>query len=113
MVLCCGVYDLMPLVDTYVNEPLKLTYETAKELSPVYHDYKKFNFKIFIAVAEWDSPRFEDQSHIYFNKIRSRCDEAKFKIIKNVDHFSIVEKYACEAYELVQYILNLNNTELI
>lgn len=111
VILCCGVYNLTPLVDTYINNPLKLTYETAKELSPFYHEHKGLNFKIFIAVAQFDSPQFQEQSYNYFNKISMLCDEVKFKIIENVDHFSIVEMYACEEYELVQYILNLNNTE--
>lgn len=108
VILCCGVYDLTPLINTYINQPLKLNEETAKKLSPLYHDIKKIYPVTHIVVGENESPAFQKQSIDYYEKIKN-LGKVSFKIIENVDHFSIVENYSRQDYELVQFLLELEN----
>lgn len=110
-VLCCGVYDVTPLVDTYINEPLKLTYDEAKEISPLYHDLRQLDFNIYVVVGEYDSPAFKEQSRLYYQKLQNVCTNVSFKMMSNTDHFLIVENYSCDDYELVKYILDIENAK--
>lgn len=106
-ILCCGVFDLTPLVDTYINQPLNLTNDSAKLLSPMYDKIDKLNFIVYIVIGSNDSPAFLEQSKSYFAKIQNFGD-VRFKILNELDHFSIVEKYNEEDYELVKFIIELN-----
>lgn len=102
-ILCCGVYDLSPLIDTYINKALKLNFETAKDLSPLHNEIDKLEMIVYIVVGSDDSPAFIKQSQLYYDKIKLLGD-VRFKIIENVDHFSIVERFSCQDYELVKFV---------
>ncbi|MGB1361176.1 MAG: alpha/beta hydrolase [Alphaproteobacteria bacterium] len=84
-----GIYDLTPLVDTYVNDPLKLTYETAKKVSPDFID-KIPSSDIVIAWAEFDTKEFIRQSIDYAEKLSSKGCNVKTLEIKNTNHFNVI-----------------------
>ncbi|GLV41262.1 Kynurenine formamidase [Carabus blaptoides fortunei] len=108
VILCSGVYDLTPLVLTSYNAPLKLTHEDAKNLSPMFYNVPALNFPVHIVAAENDSPAFIEQSQQYFNNIKPVC-KANFKVIKDTDHFSIIEKMKDDSYEIVKFITDMEN----
>lgn len=107
IILCCGLYNLIPVVSTTMNAPLQLTCEDAKQLSPLFHNIPVLNFPVYVVVGQYDTPAFIQQSTLYFDKIKSSC-KAEFKVLNDTDHFDIVEKMKYTDYELVQYIINID-----
>lgn len=66
-----GVFDLTPLVETYVNEPLKLDKAQSKLFSPLHQlDYLRRTvsakrIKQLVVVGEYDSNEFKRQTRAY------------------------------------------------
>ena len=61
MFLLSGVFDLMPIVNTYVNDALKLTEESAAQISPQQILIKMsptFMCPILVVKEEHGSPEF-------------------------------------------------------
>merc|ERR1719351_174936 len=77
--LMAGVYDLRPLVTTYVNEPLQLSIEDAKRNSPLLlvNDIadnllsRTSNEPIYVdlIVGENDSPAFKQQNQCFEHEL--------------------------------------------
>ncbi|KAK2191560.1 hypothetical protein NP493_51g04062 [Ridgeia piscesae] len=65
-ILLSGVYDLRPLIDTTVNEPLGMTKDSAWENSPTNHVTELcarcHDVDILVVVGQYDSPEFHRQS---------------------------------------------------
>ena len=67
-----GIYDLVPLLKTDVNENLKMDLNEAKNCSPL-AKFKKFsdeemnNIEVLIVYGENESPSFKQQSEKYFD----------------------------------------------
>lgn len=104
-----GVFDLRPLVSTYVNDPLHLTESTAWALSPLSgldrlsRTWPKL--RLLVAVGEQDSPEFRRQSWQYTQKCKTSGLRAEYVEVDGVDHFNIVEDLARKDFSLVKKIL--------
>ncbi|XP_071545252.1 kynurenine formamidase isoform X2 [Panulirus ornatus] len=104
-----GVFDLRPLVSTYVNDPLQLTESTAWALSPLSgldrlsRTWPKL--RLLVAVGEQDSPEFRRQSWQYTQKCKTSGLKAEYVEVDGVDHFNIVEDLARKDFSLVKKIL--------
>ena len=74
-----GIFDLRPLVSTYVNEAVGMSTEEAEKNSPLSERNvetlvenlveKNQNFRTFILVGEYDSPAFKLQGE-NFEKVK-------------------------------------------
>lgn len=102
-----GIYDLVPLIKTVYNVPLKLNETDAKQLSPIYQDLKLENRRFFVIAAEFDSPKFVEESENFYEKIVKCSSQSKYILVKNVDHFNLIEKLIDDDYELNKLILNV------
>ena len=74
MFLLSGVFDLKPLVGTYVNDPLKMSEEEADRNSPMRPDHVEaaaraikdsVNIQVHCIVGENEPTHFVTQSHAY------------------------------------------------
>ncbi|CAL8112727.1 unnamed protein product [Orchesella dallaii] len=95
--LVAGVYDLRPLVSTYVNDALKMTSDEAEILSPLLQPIiNSENFSKDLLVLIWvggiDSPEFQRQSKNYAAKLESTFENVKLWLSEEDDHFTIVER---------------------
>ena len=72
--LISGVYDLKPLLSTYVNDPLKMSEEEADRNSPLRPDLVEraaravkdsVNIQVHVVVGENEPTHFVTQSHAY------------------------------------------------
>uniref|UniRef100_A0A672K7E5 Uncharacterized protein n=1 Tax=Sinocyclocheilus grahami TaxID=75366 RepID=A0A672K7E5_SINGR len=63
--LVSGIYDLQPILSTYVNEPLKMTENSPSHFLPQLKR-SSTSCDIIVAVAQNDSPEFRKQSEEYF-----------------------------------------------
>ncbi|GAA6100775.1 kynurenine formamidase isoform X1 [Tachysurus ichikawai] len=109
--LVSGIYDLLPIMSTYVNKPLKMTEEVAFRNSPIrlVSQLKKSlsDCDIVVAVAQNDSPEFRKQSEEYFRSLQAAELKVTFEDIPDTDHFNIIEQLVDENYYLTQLILKM------
>ncbi|KAB0802649.1 hypothetical protein PPYR_04835 [Photinus pyralis] len=92
VVCISGVYDLVPIVRTYVNDALGLTEELAKELSPLHQSIRaNKTIHFLVLIGQHESPAFHEQSTSFYQKLVESGYNAELVEIKDVDHFTIVE----------------------
>ncbi|XP_069606787.1 kynurenine formamidase isoform X2 [Ranitomeya imitator] len=107
--LVSGVYDLLPIIDTYVNDALKMSQEVALKNSPMQYGrhMNAGTCQVVIAVAEHDSPEFHRQSQQYFQSLMESGLDVSYVLVDGTDHFNVIEKLSQEAYGLTQLILKM------
>ncbi|XP_035254295.1 kynurenine formamidase-like [Anguilla anguilla] len=109
--LVSGIYDLLPILSTYVNEPLKMTEEVALRNSPsrLVPELKRSSSAchIVVAVGQHDSPEFWKQSDNFFKALKSSGLKVTFEDVPNKDHFDIIEQLVDEDYHLTQLLLKM------
>ncbi|KAM4664676.1 kynurenine formamidase [Discoglossus pictus] len=110
-VLVSGIYDLLPITHTYVNEPLLMSQEVAERNSPIRCIARTKSHAqschMVIVVAEHDSPEFQRQSREYFQILQTSGLHVSFKQIDCTDHFDVIEKLSEEQYELTKLIVDM------
>ncbi|XP_061736882.1 kynurenine formamidase isoform X1 [Nerophis ophidion] len=109
--LVSGIYDLLPILSTYINEPLKMTEEVAIRNSPnkLIHLLKlsSSGCQIVVAVAENDSPEFRKQSEDYYKMLKETGLNVTMEDVPNTDHFNIIEQLVDGEYHLVKLLLKM------
>ncbi|XP_010870897.2 kynurenine formamidase isoform X1 [Esox lucius] len=108
--LVSGIYDLQPILSTYVNEPLKMTQEVALRNSPSQLvpqlKHSSSSCDIVVAVAQDDSPEFRKQSEDYYKALKSAGGlRVTLEDVPNTDHFNIIEQLVDEDYHLTRLLL--------
>ncbi|XP_040293742.1 kynurenine formamidase isoform X2 [Bufo bufo] len=113
-VLVSGVYDLQPIIHTYVNDALQMSLEVALKNSPLQYvgQMKAGNCRVVIAVAEHDSPEFHRQSQHYFQSLKASGLSVSYVHVDGTDHFDVIEKLSQEEYVLTQLILKMITDQL-
>ncbi|KFO74757.1 Kynurenine formamidase, partial [Cuculus canorus] len=105
-VLVSGVYDLEPILHTYVNDALKMSREVAQRNSPMLCVTPPAPMaaacEVLVAVAQHDSPEFRRQSQEYGQALRTAGWSVSLMDLAGVDHFDIIEKLSEESYVLTQ-----------
>ncbi|NWY68228.1 KFA formamidase, partial [Erithacus rubecula] len=103
-VLVSGVYDLEPLVHTYVNDALNMSREVAQRNSPMRHvpPAVPAACEVLVAVAQHDSPEFRRQSQEYSQALRAAGWSVSLLDLAGVDHFDVIEKLSEDSYVLTQ-----------
>ncbi|XP_043107788.1 kynurenine formamidase isoform X1 [Puntigrus tetrazona] len=109
--LVSGIYDLQPILSTYVNEPLKMSEEVASRNSPSHFlsqlKLSSASCDIIIAVAQNDSAEFRKQSEEYFRALESLGLNVSFQDVPDTDHFNIIEQLVDENYHLTKLLLKM------
>jgi len=106
-----GIFDLRPLLNTDINDPLNLTIETAQQLSPmdpsnfktIYSNTRR-TARFIIIHAENDSPAFHEQSRHFYELLKQTGCNTVLIEIENTDHFDIVEKAIDPSFKLNKVI---------
>ncbi|NXA04100.1 KFA formamidase, partial [Sapayoa aenigma] len=103
-VLVSGVYDLEPILHTYVNDALNMNWEVAQRNSPMRHVGLVVPpaCEVLVAVAQHDSPEFRRQSQEYSQALRAAGWSVSLLDLAGVDHFDIIEKLSEDSYVLTQ-----------
>jgi arylformamidase len=93
VVLCSGVFDLRPIVGTYINDALKLTLARALDVSPLYRPVLSDSVlypRILLAVGEFETDAFKGQSLAYAQYLQQLGLSVDSIHIANRNHFDIV-----------------------
>ncbi|NXO50717.1 KFA formamidase, partial [Aramus guarauna] len=103
-VLVSGVYDLEPILHTYVNDALNMSREVARRNSPMLcvSPAAPASCEVLVAVAQHDSPEFRRQSQEYGQALRAAGWSVSLLDLAGVDHFDIIEKLSEESFVLTQ-----------
>ncbi|NXX35227.1 KFA formamidase, partial [Nicator chloris] len=103
-VLVSGVYDLEPILHTYVNDALNMSREVAQRNSPMRHVTPAVPAacEVLVAVAQHDSPEFRRQSQEYSQALRAAGWSVSLLDLAGVDHFDVIEKLSEDSYILTQ-----------
>nr|XP_022291597.1 kynurenine formamidase-like [Crassostrea virginica] len=115
-IIMSGIFDLRPLVPTYINDPLKMTEESALKNSPiaVMENSVKLSTKrrIVLAVAEEDPKEFHRQTGEILQILVQAGIQADSVVIPGVDHFGIVEKLGLEDFQVTQMAVEMMNLNI-
>uniref|UniRef100_A0A8R1XR34 Abhydrolase_3 domain-containing protein n=1 Tax=Onchocerca volvulus TaxID=6282 RepID=A0A8R1XR34_ONCVO len=109
IILFSGIYDLRPLLGTYIGKAINLA--EAEALSVVSLD--KISAELLVVVGADESPKFKEQSQYivenYMEKYHAMNMSDCFKIIPNEDHFTLVtslaDKNSTTTRELLRFML--------
>ncbi|XP_059720179.1 kynurenine formamidase isoform X2 [Haemorhous mexicanus] len=109
VVLVSGLYDLEPILHTYVNDALNMSWEVAQRNSPMRHVTPAVPAacEVLMAVAQHDSPEFRRQSQEYSQALRAAGWSVSVLDLAGVDHFDVIERLSEDSYVLTQVILNM------
>ncbi|MEC8960726.1 MAG: alpha/beta hydrolase [Pseudomonadota bacterium] len=88
-ILIGGIYDLEPISQTYVNEPLGLSIESARALSPQFFDTDPF-VALDIVYAEHETKEFKRQSKAYADKCSKITPNIELTEVQSRHHFDIM-----------------------
>ena len=92
-ILLSGVYDLQPLVPTYINEALQMNANDAIALSPITHPLAP-PVPVVVAWGENETDEFKRQSHAFAGVLRSSGFPVKMLEARGANHFDIVFEIA-------------------
>jgi arylformamidase len=102
-VLMSGIYDLRPLLDTYVNEPLNLNEKRASDLSPILLGLEALPGAI-VCWGENETDEFKRQSRDFADALITAGSDCDHFEIAGCNHFDIVhqlEKTRIESGRLI------------
>lgn len=85
-----GLYDLRPLLETDINDDLRLTPESAREASPMFWPAPRDDLKFVAAVGALESEPFRIQSRDVADAWKSAGVNAEFLEVADCNHFTIV-----------------------
>ena len=104
-----GIYDLQPLLPTYVNELLSMDLREAKTNSPVLQALPK-PAPVIIAFGENETREFKRQSKIMRDKLCSEGFDVQFEEIKGRNHFDVIIDLSEKSTWLSQQTIKLMNS---
>ena len=84
-----GIYDLLPIAETYINEPLKLTPAEIEQNSPLFHLPGSKTAVIF-AYGEQETSEFKRQSREMYQKLARDGFPVTLKEISKRNHFDVI-----------------------
>ncbi|MEC5409645.1 alpha/beta hydrolase [Paraburkholderia sp. MPAMCS5] len=98
-ILISGIYDLRPLVTTYINEPLKLDRESAAAMSPQCLALR-VRIPTVVCWGEHETGAFKQQSRDYAALIAQAGGDVSHYEVANRNHFDILFDLANPASRL-------------
>ena len=104
-----GIYDLQPLLETYVNDALTMDINEAKENSPLLKSLPE-PVPVIIAFGDIETDEFKRQSQIMADKLRDKGFTVQFKKIDKRNHFDVILDLSEKSSWLSQQTIALMTT---
>jgi arylformamidase len=89
VVLLSGVYDLRPLVETYINKPLGLDVQSATAVSPLLSTVHA-RVPTVVCLGEQEASEFKRQSREYASRLRQAGVSVSEHEVPGRNHFDIL-----------------------
>lgn len=106
LVLLSGVFDLEPLVSTYVNDALGMTLQEAKHMSPMRHSLVAFPDTI-VSWGENETEEFKRQSRAFAKALRANKVVIHQFESPQRNHFDIVHNLAENQSEIGRRVMSM------
>lgn len=100
-----GIYDLRPLTQTYINDPLRMTLSDATALSPIFHIPKK-SCPVIFSVGGNETSEFKRQTQDYMTAWQKAGHEASYVAMPAFNHFDIILELGNKNSPLFKAILS-------
>jgi len=101
-----GIYDLVPLVDTYVNDPLKMTKDDAYKLSPINHIPSEA-CPLILTYGENETSEFKRQTHDFADAWQQSGLYFSYIDMPKFNHFDIILELNKKDSPLFQAVYNI------
>ena len=101
-----GVFDLRLLVKTSLNVVVQLTEAVVTWLSLNKELYIPKSVKNLVLVGGDESPASVKQNKDLFEELKTTNENVEFRILKDEDHFSIIENFNVKDHPVVQEVLS-------
>ena len=92
VVATSGIYELEPLIATFLNDNLQMNLEIAKRNSPLLH-LPKGKTPIYIFVGESELSEMRRQSYDFADKLKAINYPVVFTEISGKNHFTMLEQF--------------------
>lgn len=87
--LLSGIYDVRPIVRTPTNDPLGLTDETARVISPMLLPAVRSPRRALLAVGAHESSEFIRQNREYGDLLQRNGADTCVRVVQDRDHFDL------------------------
>ncbi|WDE13781.1 alpha/beta hydrolase [Thalassomonas haliotis] len=84
-----GIYDLAPIAETYINDPLQLTEAEIKQNSPLFH-LPAAKTPVVFAYGEQETSEFKRQSNEMYQKLAQAGFPVTLAEISKRNHFDVI-----------------------
>ncbi len=91
--LISGVYDLRPLVQTYINDALGMSDEDAATASPLLH-LPQSACPLIFTHGDNETDAFKQQTKIFHNALKEKGFESEYMPMAGFNHFDIILELA-------------------
>ncbi len=103
-----GLFDIRPLVNSFVNDEIGMTMASAKAVSPYLQDSDAGSglCPLHLVVPEFDTPEFFRQTKEYQDKLLKAGQVCRFHLVNDRDHLDIIENLVEEEDAAMAYMLD-------
>ncbi|MEM7205919.1 MAG: alpha/beta hydrolase, partial [Planctomycetota bacterium] len=101
-----GLFDLRPLVDSYVNDAIGMSLTAAERVSPQLLPVPAGPRPLHLVLPEYDTPEFFRQTKEHQEKLLRAGLQCDLHVAARRDHLDLIERLPTEGDELLGYILN-------
>ena len=102
-----GLFDIRPLVNSFINDSIHMTLESAERVSPqlIPSSSGAGSCPVHLVLPEFDTPEFFRQTREYQHKLLKSDQPCYLKVVNDRDHLDMIEKLIEENDELLNYLL--------
>lgn len=102
-----GLFDIRPLVDSFINDEIRMTMASAETVSPQLRDAAGAPdlCPLHLVVPEHDTPEFFRQTKEYQAKLVEAGQTCLFHLANDRDHLSLIENLTNEDDPVLAYML--------
>lgn len=107
-----GLFDIRPLVNSFVNDNIQMTNESSERVSPLLNDFPSEEelAPLHLIVPELDTPEFFRQTKEYHAKVLDAKQECRIYLARKRDHLDIIENLINDNDDVLNYMLeNMKN----
>ena len=101
-----GLFDIRPLVDSFINDEIRMSEASASAVSPYLKQVAGRPLcPLHLLVPEFDTPEFFRQTKEYQDKLLAAGQSCRFHLANDRDHLDIIENLVNEDDEVLAYLL--------
>lgn len=103
-----GLFDIRPLVDSFINDEIKMSAASAEAVSPYLRasSTDRPRCPLHLLVPEFDTPEFFRQTKEYQDKLLKAGQPCRFHLANDRDHLDIIENLVNQEDEVLNYVLH-------